>query len=81
MSETVTCASCVNLDKYGWCEKMADSPYPDAERYCGYHQTATKSEIIRRMTEEELARFLCDITGSCRNCIAKRCCGAGQNGF
>ena len=81
MSETVTCASCINLDKYGWCEKIADSQYPDAERYCGHHQTATKSEIIRRMTEEELARFLCDITGSCRNCMAKRCCGSGQNGF
>ena len=80
MSETVTCASCVNLDKDGWCEKMADSPYPDAERYCGYHQTATKAEIIRRMPEEELARFLCDIS-SCRNCIAKRGCGVGRNGF
>ena len=72
MSETVTCASCVNLDKDGWCKKIADSPYPDAERYCGYHQTATKSEIIRRMTDAELARFLCDITDSCRNCLAKR---------
>ena len=80
MSETVTCASCVNLDKYGWCEKIADSPYPDAERYCGYHQTATKADIIRRMTEEDLARFLCDIS-SCRNCMAKRCCGVGRNGF
>ena len=81
MSETVTCGNCVNLDKHGWCDKIADSPYPDTERYCGYHQTATKSEIIRRMKDAELARFLCDITGSCRNCIAKRCCGAGQNGF
>lgn len=81
MSETVTCASCVNLDKDGWCEKIADSPHPDAERYCEHHQTATKADIIRCMPEEELARFLCDITGSCRNCIAKRCCGAGQNGF
>ena len=80
MSETVTCASCVNLDKYGWCEKMADSPYPDAERYCGYHQAATNADIIRRMKDAELARFLCDIS-SCRNCMAKRCCGAGQNGF
>lgn len=80
MSETVTCASCVNLDKYGWCEKISDSPYPDAERYCGYHQAATKADIIRRMKDAELARFLCDIS-SCRNCMAKRCCGAGQNGF
>ena len=80
MSETVTCASCVNLDKDGWCEKIADSPHTDTERYCGYHQTATKADIIRHMTEEELARFLCDIS-SCRNCMAKRCCGVGRNGF
>ena len=80
MSETVTCASCVNLGKDGWCEKMADSPYPEAERYCGYHQTATKADIIRHMNDAALARFLCDIS-SCRNCMAKRCCGAGQNGF
>lgn len=81
MSDMIMCINCKHLRHDGWCEKIADSPYPDAERYCGYHQTATKAEIIRRMTEEELARFLCDITGSCRNCLAKRCCGAGQNGF
>ena len=81
MSETVTCASCVNLDMYGWCEKIADSPHTDTGRYCEHHQTATKADIIRRMKDAELARFLCDITGSCRNCIAKRCCGAGQNGY
>lgn len=44
------------------------------------NQTATKADIIRRMKDAELARFLCDIS-SCRNCMAKRCCGAGQNGF
>ena len=44
------------------------------------NQTATKADIIRRMKDAELARFLCDIS-SCRNCIAKRCCGSGQNGF
>lgn len=51
---------------------------------CGFRmidQAATKADIIRRMPEEELARFLCEITGPCRNCLAKRCCGAGQNGF
>lgn len=80
MSETVTCASCVNLDKDGWCEKIADSPHTDTERYCEYHQTVTKGDYLRRMKDAELARFLCDIS-SCRSCLAKRCCGAGQNGF
>lgn len=81
MSETVTCASCVNLDKDGWCEKMADSPHEDLDRRCDFFQTVTKGDYLRRMKDAELARFLCDITGSCRNCIAKRCCGSGQNGF
>ena len=58
MSEIVTCASCVNLDKDGWCEKIADSPYPDTERYCDYHQTATNGDYIRRMTDEELAVWM-----------------------
>lgn len=80
MSETVTCASCVNLDKDGWCEKIADSPHEDLDRRCDFFQTATNADIIRRMKDAELARFLCDIS-SCRNCMAKRCCGAGQNGF
>lgn len=81
MSETVTCASCANLDKDGWCEKIADSPHEDLDRRCDFFQTVTKGDYLRRMTDAELARFLCDITGSCRNCLAKRCCGAGQNGF
>ena len=81
MSETVTCASCVNLDKDGWCEKIADSPHEDLDRRCDFFQTVTKGDYLRRMKDAELARFLCDITGSCRKCIAKRCCGAGQNGF
>lgn len=81
MSETVTCASCVNLDKDGWCEKISDSPHEDLDRRCDFFQTVTKGDYLRRMKDAELARFLCDITGSCRNCIAKRCCGSGQNGF
>ena len=81
MSETVTCASCANLDKDGWCEKIADSPHEDLDRRCDFFQTVTKGDYLRRMKDAELARFLCDITGSCINCIAKRCCGSGQNGF
>lgn len=86
MSETVTCASCVNLDKDGWCEKIADSPHPDAERYCDYHQTSTNGDRIRRMTDDKLAALLCDISsqqeeGHCELCIAAPYCRAGHDGF
>lgn len=81
MSEMVRCIDCKHLERDGWCGQTADSPYEHDDRLCDFFQTATKGDIIRRMKDAELARFLCDITGSCRNCIAKRCCGAGQNGF
>lgn len=81
MSDMIMCINCKHLRRDGWCERIADSPREYLERRCDFFQTATKADIIRRMPEEELARFLCEITGPCRNCLAKRCCGAGQNGF
>lgn len=58
MSETVTCASCVNLDKDGWCEKIADNPHDELDRRCDFFQTATNGDYIRRMTDEELAVWM-----------------------
>ena len=81
MIPQVKCINCKNLRRDGWCEQIADSPHDDLDRRCDFFQTATNGDRIRRMKDAELARFLCDITGSCRNCLAKRCCGAGQNGF
>lgn len=81
MSETVRCINCKHLRCDGWCERIADSPHEDLDRRCDFFQTVTKGDYLRRTKDAELARFLCDITGSCRNCIAKRCCGSGPNGF
>lgn len=79
MSEIVTCANCANLDKDGWCEKIADSPYSDTERYCDYHQTATNGDYIRRMTDEELAAFLSD--RNCAACPVQLLCYSVRGGF
>lgn len=76
----VRCINCKHLERDGWCGQTADSPYEHDERRCDFFQAATNADIIRRMKDAELARFLCDIS-SCRNCMAKRCCGPGQNGF
>lgn len=81
MSDMIMCINCKHLRRDDWCERIADSPHEYLDRRCDFFQTATKADIIRRMPEEELARFLCEITGPCLNCLAKRCCGAGQNGF
>lgn len=80
MSEMVRCINCKHLERDGWCGQTADSPYEHDDRRCDFFQTATKGDCLRRMKDAELARFLCDIS-SCRNCMAKRCCGAGNNGF
>ena len=76
----VRCINCKHLECDGWCGQTADSPYEQDERRCEFFQTATKGDYLRRMTDAELARLLCEIS-SCRNCLAKRCCGSGQNGF
>lgn len=80
MSEMIMCINCKHLRRDGWCERIADSPREYLERRCDFFQAVTKGDYLRRMKDVELARFFCDIS-SCRNCIAKRCCGAGQNGF
>ena len=80
MSDMVRCINCKHLERDGWCGQTADSLYEHDERRCDFFQAATKGDCLRRMKDAELARFLCDIS-SCRNCMAKRCCGAGKNGF
>lgn len=46
----------------------------------------TKGDRIRNMTDDELAKFLCNIAvnpgqGMCELCIASKYCRAGHNGF
>lgn len=46
----------------------------------------TNGDYIRRMTDEELAKFLCNLQDSveqdpCSECPAKMHCRTGHNGF
>lgn len=63
---SVKCKNCKNF-KDDWCEKVADSPYPDLERDCNHFSQATNADRIRAMGDEELAEFL-DGIHSCSRC-------------
>lgn len=45
---------------FGWCEEVCDAPELDRERECEHFVQATNSDIIRRMSDEELAKMLSD---------------------
>lgn len=61
------CLNCKNLgwgEEYsgkkffGWCKEVCDAPELDREREREHFVQATNSDIIRRMSDEELACFL-----------------------
>lgn len=59
------CRNCKNLthlyedgEPYEWCEKVIDSPYIDRERDCRHYEAATNGDKLRRMTDEELAKWI-----------------------
>ena len=41
---------------FGWCDNVNDSPDMDMERECRCFESATNADIIRRMSNEELAK-------------------------
>ena len=43
---------------FGWCDNVNDSPDMDMERECRCFESATHADIIRRMSDEELAKFI-----------------------
>lgn len=43
---------------FGWCDEINDSPDMDIERECRCFEPATNADIIRRMSDEELAKFI-----------------------
>ena len=45
---------------FGWCEEVCDAPELDRERECEHFVQATNSDVIRRMSDEELAKMLND---------------------
>ena len=54
------CKNCKNyLPDDEWCPKKCDSPDIEFERDCDKYECMTNSDRIRKMTDEELAEFLC----------------------
>lgn len=72
---------------FGWCDEINDSPDMDIKRECRCFEPATNADIIRRMSDEELANFLCEIRSlypddnPCGECRAKSYCYVGHNGM
>ena len=72
---------------FGWCDEISDSPDMEIERECRLFEPATNADIIRRMNDEELARFLCDFRSCdseghpCGGCKAEPYCKTGHNGM
>jgi hypothetical protein len=72
------CLNCKNLgwgEEYpgkkffGWCEEVCDAPELDRERECEHFVQAANSDIIRRMSDEELAEFLSDFKDCAGDCF------------
>ena len=57
MPKNVVCKKCNNLVN-DWCEKVIDSPDQDMQRDCQHFCEKTNADIIRAMSDEELADFL-----------------------
>ena len=72
---------------FGWCDEINDSPDMDIERECRCFEPATNAEIIRRMSDEQMAKFLCEFRSCdyglhpCNNCKGEPYCRAGHNGM
>ena len=60
MPKNVVCKKCNNLVN-DWCEKVIDSPDKDMQRDCQNFREKTNADLIRAMSDEELAEFLIDL--------------------
>ena len=59
----VKCKHCKRY-RYEWCRCIDDSPDPDILRGCSYFIQKTNADHIRFMSDEELAKFLLEITSN-----------------
>lgn len=70
----------------GGCEKFSDS---GATSFCVLgpcaHQQISNADRIRAMSDEELAKFLCDFRSDfgegCSGCVAEEYCYSGHTGM
>ena len=59
--------------QYYWCFRINDNPDVDEERKCKYYEVANNSDMIRKMTDEELAEFMTGDFGlKCSECPEER---------
>ena len=84
------CLNCKNLGWgeehpgkkfFGWCEEVCDAPELDRERECEHFVQATNSDIIRRMSDEELAGLLSEIYAAGDDDANRLEFGIPQRGF
>ena len=55
--KNIKCRNCF-FYRNEWCEKIVDSPDPEEARDCNYFREMNNADLIRAMTDEELADFL-----------------------
>ena len=58
--KNIKCRNCF-FYRNEWCEKIVDSPDPEKARDCNYFREMTNADLIRSMSDEELAEFLIDL--------------------
>ena len=71
MPNNVKCENCNHLRANGWCPKKVDSPVPDMERDCPHYWQKTNADVIRAMSDDELAdmfRKFCLGMEQCESC-------------
>lgn len=57
MPFNVQCKKCLHY-RNEWCKQKLDSPDPDLVRDCLYYSTATNADLLRAMSDEELAEWI-----------------------
>lgn len=71
MPKNIKCENCNHLQESGWCKKKVDSPAPDLVRECPHYWQKTKADVIRSMTDDQLAEIFqkfCKGMGRCESC-------------
>ena len=55
--KNIKCRNCF-FYRNEWCEKIVDSPDPEKARDCNYFREMNNADLIRSISDEELADFL-----------------------
>lgn len=55
--KNIKCRNCF-FYRNEWCEKIVDSPDPEKARDCNYFREMTNADLIRAMSDDDLAKIL-----------------------